>query len=60
MGVNAFASAATAEAGWERAGVAYCNYGFCNRTAGEQYGAPSIYVGRPNPLDAKAPLPADS
>lgn len=51
MGVNAFASAASAEHGWEQAGVAYCNYGFCNRTAGTEHGAPSIYLGRPNPLD---------
>lgn len=51
LGVNAFASAATAESGWEKSGIAYCNFGFCNRTAGAEHGAPSIYLGRPNPLD---------
>lgn len=51
LGVNAFASAATAEAGWERAGVAYCNFGFCNRTAGTEHGAPPVYLWWPNPLD---------
>ena len=50
MGVNAFASAASAEHGWEQAGVAYCNYGFCNRTAGTKHGAPPVYLGQPNPL----------
>jgi hypothetical protein len=51
MGVNAFASAAAAENGWEKSGIAYCNFGFCNRTAGAEHGAPSIYLGRPNPLE---------
>ncbi|MCB0879270.1 MAG: hypothetical protein KDC46_09860 [Thermoleophilia bacterium] len=51
LGANAFAGAAAMESGWERSGIAYCRYGFCNRTAGDRYGAPSIWVGRDNPLD---------
>ena len=50
MGVNAFVGAAAAESGWERSGIAYCNYGFCNRTAGEQHGA-GTYLWGDNPLD---------
>lgn len=50
MGINAYAGAATLETGWERGGVSYCNYGFCNQTAGDDHDTPTVYVGRPNPL----------
>jgi hypothetical protein len=58
LGVNALASAATAEQGWADAGISYCAIGVCNRTAVDKHGAPSIYFG-PNPLDGITSTPSD-